>query len=323
MDRHGIFDLDLVGDRRLGIADQRHIGRGAAHVVGDEIPDAGAPARIGGRDDAGGRARHDGLGGLASDEARRDHAAIAVHHQDIVAVTALGELVGQPLDITGKQGLDGSVDRRRHAALEFTAFGKQRVAERDVAVRPDPGGDLAGALLMDRIGVGVQEMDDEGLAALVDQVSERGAQGFLVERQQHIAAGIEALGHFQTQVARNDRPELALHAVGVRAGAAPEFQNVAEATRGDQARAAQIAFENGIRRGRRAVDDEIDGRSVGFCGIKRIEYALRLVVDGGRRLGETHTAGPGIEENEIGEGAADIDASDLRLVETGTGEILR
>ena len=37
VDRHRIFDLDLVGDGRLGIADQRDIGRGAAHVVGDEV----------------------------------------------------------------------------------------------------------------------------------------------------------------------------------------------------------------------------------------------------------------------------------------------
>ena len=37
VDRHRIFDLDLVGDGRLGVADQRDVGRGAAHVVGDEV----------------------------------------------------------------------------------------------------------------------------------------------------------------------------------------------------------------------------------------------------------------------------------------------
>ena len=88
MDRHGIFDLDLVGDRRLGVADQRHVGRGAAHVVGDEVVEAGAPARIGGGDDAGGRARHHGLRRLARHEAGRDHAAIAVHDQEVARVAA-------------------------------------------------------------------------------------------------------------------------------------------------------------------------------------------------------------------------------------------
>ena len=57
VDRHRIFDLDLVGDGGLGVEDQRDVGRGAAHVVGDERREAGAPAGIGGGDHAGGRAR--------------------------------------------------------------------------------------------------------------------------------------------------------------------------------------------------------------------------------------------------------------------------
>ena len=37
VDRHGVFELDLVGDRGRAVADQRDVGRGAAHVVGDEV----------------------------------------------------------------------------------------------------------------------------------------------------------------------------------------------------------------------------------------------------------------------------------------------
>ena len=56
MDRHGIFDLDLVTDGGLGIADQGHIGRRAAHVIGQKVNYPGALAGIGRRHHATGRA---------------------------------------------------------------------------------------------------------------------------------------------------------------------------------------------------------------------------------------------------------------------------
>ena len=173
MDRHGVFDLDLVGDRRLGVADQRDVGRGAAHVVGDEVVVAGAPAGIGGGDDAGGRAGHHRLGRFARDEARRDHAAIAVHDQEVARVAPALQFLAQPLDIALQDRLHRGVDRGRHAALELARFRQQRMAGGDVAVRPEFGGDLGGAPLMRRVGVGMQEMDDQRLAAGGDQSRRR------------------------------------------------------------------------------------------------------------------------------------------------------
>ena len=88
VDRHGVFELDLVGDLRRAAADQRHVGRGAAHVVGDEVGDAGAAGGVDGGHDAGGGAGHHGLRRLAGDLRGRDHAAVAGHHQDLAAVAA-------------------------------------------------------------------------------------------------------------------------------------------------------------------------------------------------------------------------------------------
>ena len=42
VDRHGVFELDLGGDRGGAVADQGDVGGGAAHVVGDEVREAGA-----------------------------------------------------------------------------------------------------------------------------------------------------------------------------------------------------------------------------------------------------------------------------------------
>ena len=58
-----------------------------------------------------------------------------------------------------------------------------------------------------------------------------GAHRGLVERGQHPAAGVHALGHLEAQVARDDGGEAAGHAVGLRAGAAAELEHVAEALR--------------------------------------------------------------------------------------------
>ena len=310
MDRHGIFDLDLVGDGRLGIADQRDIGRGAAHVVGDEVVEAGALARIGGGDDAGGRARHHGLCRIAGDEAGRDHAAIAVHDQEVAGVAAPGKLAAQPLDIAFEDRLHRGVDRRRDAALELARFRQQRVAHGDVAVRPGFGGDLGGAALMRRVGVGMQEMDDQRLAAGVDQAANGSAHLVLVERRAHIARRFDALRHFEPEIARDDRHEDAGHAIGLRPRAAAELDDVAEAARGDHAGHRQPPLEHGVGRRRGAMDDQVDRLDREGGGVERGDHAMRLVVDGGRRLGDADLAVAAIDEDQVGEGAADVDAGD-------------
>ena len=58
------ISLEIAGG---AVADQGDVGGGAAHVVGDEVGDAGAAGGVGGGHDAGGGAGHHGLGGLAGD----------------------------------------------------------------------------------------------------------------------------------------------------------------------------------------------------------------------------------------------------------------
>ena len=187
VDRHRIFDLDLVGDGRLGIADQGDVGRGAAHIVADEVAETGAPAGIGSGDDTRGRPRHHGLCRVARDETGRDHAAIAVHDQEVAGIAAPGKLDTQSFDITLEDRTYRGVDRRRDATLELTRFRQQRVTHRDVTVRPDFGGDVGGAALMRGIGVRVQEVNDQRFAASLDESAGSGTNLVLVERHAYIA----------------------------------------------------------------------------------------------------------------------------------------
>ena len=103
------------------------------------------------------------------------------------------------------------------------------MAERDVVVRPDLAGDGAGAELVLRVGVGVEEVDDERLASRLGQRQRRRPHRAFVERRAHRSVGHDALGHLAAQLARDERLEGAEHAVGFGSGAPAEFQDVAEA----------------------------------------------------------------------------------------------
>jgi hypothetical protein len=58
------------------------------------------------------------------------------------------------------------------------------------------------------------------------------------------------------------------------------------------------------------VDDGGDRGKRHAGGIQRLQHAEGLVLDRGRHLGDAQRAAGGIHQDEIGEGAADIDADD-------------
>ncbi len=64
-----------------------------------------------------------------------------------------------------------------------------------------------------------------------EEVGDGGADGVLVERGEDAAAGVEALGDLEAEIAGDHRREAAGHAVGVGPGAAAELEDVAEPCR--------------------------------------------------------------------------------------------
>ena len=172
------------------------------------------------------------------------------------------------------------------------------------------GGDGGGAELVGGVGVGVEEVDDEGLAAGARRVATAARTASSSRGVRMRPSGVGALGDFEAEVAGDDRGEAAGHAVGVGPGAAAELEDVAEALGGDEAGAGEAALEDGVGGGGGAVDDEVDLGGRGAGRVEGGEDAEGLVLGGGRGLGQADGAGGGVEEDEVGEGAAHVDAGD-------------
>ncbi|OIQ72339.1 hypothetical protein GALL_460370 [mine drainage metagenome] len=217
MDRHGIFQLDLVRHRRLRPPDQRDIGRGAAHVIGQKVLHPRPSPGIGRRHHTRGRPRHHCFCGLFCHQARRNHAAVAVHHQHVAAIAPLGKLLDQPRDIPLQQGLHRGIDRRRHPPLKLAAFRQKRVAQCDVIVGPEAPQNRSRGQFMRRIGIGVQVMHHDRNAARRQQRPPGALYRGLVQRHHDCARGIHPLGHFQPQIAGDDGDEMPRHSIGLRA----------------------------------------------------------------------------------------------------------
>jgi hypothetical protein len=75
------------------------------------------------------------------------------------------------------------------------------VAEGDVGVGPEGADDLAGAELVGGVGVSVEEVDDDGLAAELQEVAGGGGDRGFVQGREDAAGVVEALRHLQAELA--------------------------------------------------------------------------------------------------------------------------
>ena len=101
VDRHRVLELELGRHRRPAVLDQRDVGRGAAHVVGDDVGEARLGRRVRCGDHARSRSRHHGVHRRLGHDARADGAAIALHHQQLGPEAARGELAASSARCTG------------------------------------------------------------------------------------------------------------------------------------------------------------------------------------------------------------------------------
>ena len=258
------------------------------------------------RHHARGRARHHCLGSFLGDAGGRDRAAIPVHHQQVAGIAARTKFALQTLDITRQYRLDAGVHGSCHAALVFPRLGEKRMPHGDV-IGKELGQDLARAPLMSGVRIGVQEMHDDRLAARAFQALARDPHGLFVKRHHHLAGRIHPLGHFEPEGAGDDGRELALHAIGLGTRPAAQFQHVAKAFGRHQTGPRQLALQHGVGRGRGAVHDQVHRARVDPGLLESGQNAKGLILGRRGHLGQPHLARGGVDLDEVGKCAADID----------------
>ena len=178
----------------------------------------------------------------------------------------------------------------------------------DVVVGPERRHDALGPLLVLRVAIGVQEVDDHRFAAACEQLLGRRCHLILIERDHHEASGIHAFRHLQAQLARDERLEPSGESIGLRPGAPAELQHVPEPSGGDQTGCRQLAFQQRVGGGGGAVHQQVQGSEIDPGLFQRFQHPERLVVGGGQDLGEMHVARRLIQVEEIGERAPHVHA---------------
>ena len=180
-----------------------------------------------------------------------------------------------------------------------------------------PGKPCAQALAQTMLVVGVEKAkekgDGHGLHARFLQLGNQGVDLILGKRCDDGAVGADALGDLETVAARDQHGRRVLEkVVEIGAGGSAQFQDVAEAARGDKGGARALLLENGVGDNGSGVREQADivrrhpvllHRHL-ECG----EYALGQIARGARHLGDADSTGCFVDQGNVGKGATDVDA---------------
>ncbi len=153
----------------------------------------------------------------------------------------------------------------------------------------------------------MQKQDGDRLRAPRNGIGQGCAHLGLIELDQHLALGVDALAHLVAQIALDQRrvpPEEQI--VRLRPVDAADLVDVAETLRGDERAVRAGALENGVDRDGGAVQEQRRRAKaqagLAHAGLDPGDQRRRR----GQRLAELERAGRLVEGGNIGEGAADI-----------------
>ena len=312
----GRSDLVVLGYARRAVLDQRGFGRRPAHIERNHVLIPPRLPQMRGRNHAGGRAGLNHVNRLLPRRSKGIHPAATLHYEQLGGDTGLGQPIFDPLQIACDHRTDATVDRGRAGPQILAELGCHFGRQRDDGLGKDFGENRPGPPLVDGVGVGVQKADGDGLYALRSQRGRYLAQDVFVERCQHGAAGIEALGYAKTAVARHERPGLfKLQVVESGTNLAGDLQHIAEALGGDKARWRDLALDDGVGGDCGAVNDVSHVFSgdllLGEQPLHSFHKPARRVLGGRRDFAGVDAPRRFVNERNIGKGAADIDAESI------------
>ena len=165
---------------------------------------------------------------------------------------------------------------------------------------------LARGLVRGR-GVGVEELDGDGLHSLGPAHLDHRVQVFEMQRRADPPPGVDALAHLEPEPARHEGDLLAVaQIVEIGAVAACDLEHVAEALGGDQRGLRAGPLGDRVDHRGSAMDEVVHLLSVEARLLDGVEHTAREIARRAERLGDAERAGFLIEMDEVGEGPADI-----------------
>ena len=165
---------------------------------------------------------------------------------------------------------------------------------------------------MHRVAIGVQEADGDGFHPIVHQGFGGGPHVIQVQLGDNFAVTVQPFRHLQPAAARHQRGGiLQKQIVNIVALLGTHFQNVAETARGDQAKPGAFAFNQRVGHQGGAVHNlpNIGQRQPGGGDDlpQPFQRANRRVRRGGEAFMQPDIVAFGIEQDEVGERAANIE----------------
>ena len=302
----------VVGlDPHARVLDQRALGGGAADVERQHVGLADEAAELGRAPDAGRRPRFHHGDGNARDRVDGIDAAVRLHDVESAGEVALGEARVEALQVALRHRLHVGRQHGGAGALVLAPLARDLVRGDGGDLRPQPLELGQRRLLVRRVGIGVEEADRDRLHAFRPEVRDDAGQRREVEGTQLVAVVVHAARQLAAQAARHEGLGLFVVEVEeVRPVAARDLQRVAKALRGDEADAHAGALGQRVDDDGGAVGEEAHG--VGRDPRLRhdVEHALLVAGRGGvgLRRADRRLAGGlvGLEDQQVGEGAADV-----------------
>ena len=163
-DRQAV-DLAFRGERGPSVLHQADVGRGAAHVEGDEVVEARARGLARRADHAGGRTGIERGDGAFAHRLGRQAPAVGLHHREAALEAGVRELGLEAMQVAVDHGLHIGRQQRRRRALEFAELARHLMARRHQHVGQRLGDQGGEPLLVHGIGIGIEQADRDGAIA--------------------------------------------------------------------------------------------------------------------------------------------------------------
>ncbi len=238
-------------------------------------------------------------------------AAVRLDDQKLAVEAAALERGLEPVQVARDLRLEVGVERGCREAFELPDLGQDLMRGGDMRVGPDRADGRGGGGFVRGVRIGVGEEDGDGFAAIGEKRAGGLPHGVKIDVRADYPVGERPFGHFEPQVTGDDGHEISPEPPGPGPVATTHLEHVAQARSCDDPCLRALAFEKRVRPRGGAMDHDGEVREVGHPAPDPREEPARLVGAGRRDLGDLGPTRCLVEDEDVGECAAHVDADHL------------